>query len=255
MSGIKIYKEIHLEDLPRWGAHGKAKEGGINWKASIGYKVRFVYGDIEGKVEIISHEGEFSYIKYKNKKPFKISNSHFKHCCLGELLGKYTHKFKIEIGTSFKSEKRDMIVTARKYRKDEKGQYYKYYNYNCNKCGDTTGWIDESNLLKGIGCGACCPAPKNIGIKNSIVTTAPWMILYFQNGYQDAIQYTKCSSKKLYFKCPDCGRIKDKPISISNIYYKHSIACSCGDGQTYPFKFMFSVLEQLNVEFETEYSP
>jgi len=90
---------------------------------------------------------------------------------------------------------------------------------------------------------------------NSIVDTDPWMIPYFQGGYEEAKGYTKGSGKYITPICPDCGRIKNKPMMIATIYIRHSIGCSCGDGQSYPFKFMFNLLEQLNMEFIPEYSP
>lgn len=42
---------------------------------------------------------------------------------------------------------------------------------------------------------------------------------------------------------------------ISHIYTYKSICCSCGDGKSYPEKFIFNLLEQLGLEFEIEYSP
>ncbi|HAT4302323.1 TPA: hypothetical protein I9089_002430 [Clostridium perfringens] len=44
-------------------------------------------------------------------------------------------------------------------------------------------------------------------------------------------------------------------MKIGSIYNYKSIGCSCRDGKSYPEKFMRSLLEQLNVDFEIEYSP
>lgn len=82
------------------------------------------------------------------------------------------------------------------------------------------------------------------------------MIPYFQGGYDEAKMYAPQSNQKIYFKCPDCGRIKNKKISPNQLYSNHSISCMCNsDGFSYPEKFMYSVLNQLNIDFETQYSP
>ncbi|WP_297419306.1 hypothetical protein [Clostridium sp.] len=81
------------------------------------------------------------------------------------------------------------------------------------------------------------------------------MIKYFQGGYDEAKLYTKCSGQKIYPICPDCGRVKNKPMKINRIYLYHTISCSCGDGISYPNKLMFAILEQLKIDFQTEYSP
>ncbi|MBE6069541.1 MAG: hypothetical protein E7211_17905 [Clostridium lundense] len=132
----------------------------------------------------------------------------------------------------------------------------KWYKYKCNKCGWEEGWIEEGNLLKRIGCGCCCTPTRAVveGI-NDIPTTASWMVKYFQGGYDEARRYSKSSNQKIYPICYDCGRVKTKAISINQLYGTHSIGCSCGDGISYPQKLMFKVLEQLEVKFETEYSP
>lgn len=90
---------------------------------------------------------------------------------------------------------------------------------------------------------------------NDIPTTAPWMVKYFQGGYDEAKKYTRCSNKKVYPICPNCGRIKDKRVPIQCIYNNNGIGCVCGDGFSYPFKIMYNILEQLNINFQTEYSP
>lgn len=165
-------------------------------------------------------------------------------------------EFKFEIGTHFKDDKRDLTIVDRKRVESpyKKGTMLKYYNYKCNKCGYNDGCIVESHLNEGRGCSCCANRTVVEGI-NDIPTTASWMIKFFQGGYDEAKMYTKTSNQKIYPICPDCGRVRDKEISICNIYKNKSIGCSCGDGISYPNKFMFNVLEQLNIKFINEYSP
>lgn len=79
------------------------------------------------------------------------------------------------------------------------------------------------------------------------------MTRYFQRGYDEAKLYTYNSMKKIYPICPICNKVKEKPISIYQIYCTKSIGCNCSDGVSYPNKVMCSILNQLNIKFTTEY--
>ena len=245
-------KKVFLEDLPKC-RNGK----NFDWKSSIRYKIKFVYEDIQGEIEIIDYISPYLYIKYLNKDVFRINSSHFRKCQLGKLLDKKTNEFKVDINTILKNEKRNLLITDKKIlminRKDGNIENQKWYKYKCNKCGYDEGWIIEGALLKGNGC-SCCSGNTVMEGFNDIPTTAPWMVKYFQGGYDEAKLYTRNSDRKIQPICPDCRRIRDKGIIISNIY-KQGISCPCGDGISYPQKIMFSVLEQLNIIFKTEFSP
>lgn len=246
-------RKVFLESLPKQNGYN---DKNINWIKSVGCKIKFAYDDIKGEFEIIDYESQTQYlfIKYLENDIFKISAGNLKNCRLGGLLCLKTNKFKIDIGTKFKDSKRDLSIMDREYRKDKNNCNWKWYKYTCHKCGWTGGWMEESNLIKGKGC-SCCANQTTVEGINDIPTTASWMIPYFQGGYDEAKLYTCQSSKKIISICPDCSRIKGKEICISQIYSNHSLGCSCSDGQSYPFKFMFSILEQLNILFETEYNP
>ena len=245
-------KKVFLEKLPRVGKL-------IDWKNSIGYKIKFVYDDIEGWIEIIDYNNCKLKIKYNNKIS-KIYISHFKSCKIGSVINKKTSDFKLEIGQNIKDDKHNLIITDRKKYKGRK-----YYKYECNKCGFYCGkhwfiknncykeelWIEESGLLKGYGC-ACCANQVVVEGVNDIATTAPWIIKLLKNK-EDAHKYTCNSNKYINIICNRCGF--EKEIKVNDLY-RQSFSCSkCGDGVSYPNKFMFNLLEQLNIDFETEYSP
>lgn len=273
----KIQRWIDLSELPRWGkGEGLGKIGSINWKKCIGYKVKFIYGEVEGVVEIINYDGEYLHIQYSNEPIFKISSGNFINCGLGKLLNKITKDFKIEVGTRFKDDKRDITIIDRKYieyahKPDKKGRVYisniKYYKYKCNKCGFDCGehyikgeykdehWITEVSLLtRNAGCSVCCDSPQIVvqGM-NDMYTTDYWMI---ELGVDEQFAKTHRSSTghKCKVKCSCCGN--EKYMRGNDIYTNKSIACpKCGDGFSMPNKIMFNVLKQLNVNFETEYTP
>ena len=251
--------KVFLDDLPKWDGgkgSGCGREGSINWGKSVKYKVKFIYENIEGEVEIIDYDSKKGRITFKYlDNEFNMKTGHFTNCHLGSVTKVITNDFKVSLGTVFKDIKRDLIITDREYRPEQTKEgilQRKYYKYNCNKCGWTEGWIIEYNLLKGIGCSCCGVNSKTVveGI-NDIPTTDPWMIKYFQGGYDEAKLYTRSCSKKIRPICSDCGRIKDNEISSHGIYTNKSIGCRCGDGFSYPEKIMINAIEQLNIDFET----
>jgi len=179
------------------------------------------------------------------------------------LINMRTSDFKIEIGTRFQDDKRDITITDRK-----KNGKYKIYQYHCNKCGFYCGehysikdkkykkstYVREDHLLaSGVGCSCCCKPTRIIveGI-NDIPTTAPWMIKYFQGGDKEAKLYTYNSGKKIKPICPNCGQIKDKYIKIFDIYNNESIGCSCSDSISYGEKIISNLLKQLKIEFKIQ---
>lgn len=264
------YRNMFIDDLPR-----KGKTSQIDGLKCIGYKVKFIFDDIEGEVEIVDYKDGYFYIKYLDKPVYKILSDGFKKCRLSILLNKKSDEFKYGIGQVFKDNKRDLTIIDRKVivkeriyknRKNKSNTQVKWYKYKCNICGFECGehyknqeykeeyWIEESNLTTGNGC-SCCTNQIVVKGYNDVPTTAPFIIPYFQGGYDEAKMYNYKSNHKIYPKCPDCGRVKDKPTTVCNIITSGSIRCACGDGISYPEKLMIAVLEQLEVNFITEYSP
>ena len=250
-------RKTFVENLPIW-KDGKNK-GSIKWKESIGYKVYFIYEDIEYFIDMID------YIKIKNhKNKLKISYNNkiseitidaLSKCNLGFILGKITSDFKYIIGQIIKNNKHDLIIIDREYRQNEKGQNIKYYKYHCYKCNHED-WIVEYNLTKNQGCNACCKYGSKpiLGI-NTIWDTDKWMIPII-NDDEFCKTHTHGSTKRIYPTCPICGNKKSNTVTINNIYCNHGISCvKCTDKCSYPSKLCHNILEQLGVDFETEYSP
>ena len=243
-------RKVFLEDLPRDKSGNK-----IAWSQSEGYIIKFIHDDIEGELEIIGYDSGNRLLKIKYLKGlFDIFTGDLQSCAICRLLGKRTSDFKVEIGDVFDDGDRNMIIIDKEYRKSQVDIHnvkWKWYKYCCNICG-YNGWIVESGLItKKHKCLCCDNKIVSMGI-NDIPTTAPWMIPYFQGGYDEAKLYTRRSAKKIYPICPDCGRIKDKPMAISTINNSHGISCICTDGYKYPEKFMFNVLVQLNINFTVQ---
>ena len=242
-----------MDDLP------KDKRGRINWKESVGYKVKFIYDYVKGELEIINYETKNHTLTVSyNSMIFEIHTNQLISCGLSRIAGIRSDKFRFEIGQTFKDDKRDLVILDRMYIEkeaspDNKGRIYienrKYYKLKCNKCGWSDKWIIESSLRnQNYTCSCCCGNEVVLGI-NTIWDTDRWMVdLGVSEG--DAKKYRKSSNKKINVTCPHCKRIKK--CSINKIYYRKSIGCVCRDGVSYPEKFIYSVLNQLNIRFQSQ---
>lgn len=243
-------RKVFLDDLPK-KKYGNQER--IDWRNSVGKKVDFIFDEIKGVVDIIESLGDDRLIiKYKDSM-YDIKTYNFVKCGLKKVVGKKTREFKIEIGEFFEDEKRNLVIIDREYRNraDNQGNN-KWYKFRCKKCC-YEGWMVEGNILKGSGCACCSNPPKVIvlGI-NTVWDTAKWMC-DLGVSEEDAKSYNKSSGKKIEVTCPDCG--KKKKMSLNHIYTYKTISCVCNTKYSYPEQFMYSVLRQLNINFETQYSP
>lgn len=223
----------------------------IDWKNSIGCTIEYEY-DYHGKV----YTGNLTIERYKPKGQkvyFKgiekgIYAGNLQRCELGGILNLITSDFKYEVGDIVNG----LLIIDREYRTittKSRTQKCKFYKYRCT-CPNED-WIEESNLNNGKGCNACCGQKPVLGI-NTIWDKARWMV-GLGVSEEDAKKYTFRSGQKIEVICPHCGR--KKKCKINDIYRNKSIGCVCNDSVSYPEKFVYSVLEQLNIKFEIQYCP
>jgi len=117
------------------------------------------------------------------------------------------------------------------------------------KCLDHPEHLSELNNINSFTSGRII----NIDCKicNSILMMHPDLETYLVNK-GDAINYDLISSSKILAKCPDCGYVKE--IIINNLI-NNGFGCNkCSDNISYPEKFLFNMLEQLNVDFQIQLS-
>ena len=239
MSNKQRHKKIDLNNLPRYGNK-------INWKKSIGNTFKFEYDNIQGEMLIVNYEKNFVFLEYLGKMLPKISATHLIYCQLGKILGITSLGFQVKIDEIIKDKNRNLLIKDRKIiRFNSKSK--KVYNYHCNICG-YNGQIEEGNLLRGSGC-SCCTSNKTVLGINTIWDTDRWMV-ELGISEKDSKIYCKSSNKKVKVICPLCSQ--EKELKICNIYTYKSINCICGDGFSYPNKFMFTLLKQFNIKFYSE---
>ncbi|WP_283695732.1 hypothetical protein [Clostridium perfringens] len=161
-----------------------------------------------------------------------------------EKLTKTHRQFSLEIKSKYEEEYEVLS--------EYKGTHKKILiRHNSSKCNYHKWETTPNGLLNGNRCPICSRQKAVLGV-NTIWDTDRWMC-DLGVSEKDAKRYTHCGNKKITVRCPDCDR--EKKIQINNIYTYKSICCSCGDGKSYPEKFVFNLLEQLNVDFEIEYKP
>ena len=136
------------------------------------------------------------------------------------------------------------------YCDDEYVNNHTLLNFYCSK-GHT--WQAKPNwIFSGQSCPYCLNRRVLAGY-NDLWTTHPEIAELLQNP-EDGYKYTYGSKHKTYFICPNCGNIIFKTIKeVCN----RGLACQrCGDGVSYPNKFIRSLLSQFDIKnVSYEYSP
>lgn len=118
------------------------------------------------------------------------------------------------------------------------------------KCGNIYE-VRPINFLSEVRCPFCCQSPTQIAIGyNSMWDTNSELAKLLLNS-EDGYKYTQSSNVKVDWKCPECGHIINN-VMINKVN-KRGLSCPrCGDGISYPNRLMFSILTNLNINFETE---
>lgn len=121
--------------------------------------------------------------------------------------------------------------------------------YKCKICG-TEGICNEANaIMRGVsGCGVCGGRKLVIG-KNDFATIYPQYLVYFKNK-KEAYNYTFGSSQEVDMVCPICHN--ERKQKLSDLVNKGFACPKCGKGYSYPNRFMYCLLKQLNIPFERE---
>lgn len=221
--------------------------GKLNWSQFVGEKVWFIRNGKKDYFIITDYDksNRIMQTDYHGYKSFTYQSSFLKSQ-ISKIIGKKIYGYKFEIGQIIK----DLEIIDRM----EDDNHHRHYKYKCLIDGNED-WTFEETLNSGaVVCSVCSHQKVMIGI-NDIPTTDPWMIPYFQGGYNEAKEYMSGSGKLKNFVCPDCGNIRNKKMHIYTLKRTRSIGCACGDGKSYPEKFMYSLLTQLNYTFIDEYSP
>ena len=132
--------------------------------------------------------------------------------------------------------------------KNSRNENQKGYIYECVK-ESHRNQATESNLKKLKRC-AICSGRQVLEGYNDVVTTHPHLVQYFVNK-EEAKQYSFGSTKRIKVKCPNCKT--EKEVNIYTLAYNGIECVKCGDGASFPSKFILSLIDQnKTLKYETE---
>lgn len=249
--GEFIYKGDNWIDLSK--IQKERTSDRFDWQLAAEEKkeVPFFYNGRSDTLTIIACKNNKLTVLYDGKTEY-ISTTSLTSVGLDKLTGAFTKEYKYDVGRHIQLGKTDITILdqIRMGSRNVRG-----YKYVCNTCHQTNE-ISEYNIADKGCCPVCSGSIVVPGI-NDIATTDSWMVPFFQDKALTQLR-SHGAGDELYFICPDCGRTRSKRMAISTLYSTRSIACVCGDGYSYPNKFMYSVLEQLLLQkrikgFDKEY--
>lgn len=236
-------RKVFLDDLLKSGK-GKNK-GKIEWLSNIGNEIRFIYDDVCGDVRIASYYVQnnrgFLDIEYMNH-TYTIRTDGFVNCQLGNLLKTAVSQYKYNINSVVKTKSGHIKIL-----KQIKENMLKTYIYQCVVCGNIDK-ISEGNLNQNCGCNVCA-SKKILKGYNDLWSTHPTVANLLVNS-KEGYKITARNNDKKLLKCPSCGY--EHSIVIDKATTRGFRCPMCGDGVSYPEKFVYNVLRQLNIDFTRE---
>ncbi|MGL6175100.1 MAG: hypothetical protein ACRC1P_10895 [Cellulosilyticaceae bacterium] len=237
--------KVYLDELP------VNKNGGIDWSKSVGFKVMAIYNSVEYILEIINYEKNNLLIKYDDRETtiktcsFRIGNikkiiqasKSFEDWCIENNRQDLLDRWDYELNDC--TPKDISYSVGKKY-------YFKCHKFNPNHKSKLCliNSITNASSYTILECEIC----NSIG--QYLMDRDGNLDAWSDKNKVDPFTVARCTHKKNWFNCLNCK--EEKYISCSN-YSRNGISCEyCGDGFSYPNKFMTNMCNQLNVAFETE---
>lgn len=116
-------------------------------------------------------------------------------------------------------------------------------------CNNGHRWTNKPEAQYGIGCPYCCGRKPIVG-ETDLGTTRPDVAKLLKYP-EKAVLYKEHSNQYEDFVCPNCG--KELNRMIKNVSSKGLHCENCGDGLSYPNKFMANILTQLGIRYKAEH--
>ena len=235
---------VDLSNLPR-------KTTGIDWRNIHHLPVPFHYRGVDDVFYVEKDiDADHVLALYQNKE-YELPKISIVRAALGKLFGfSSANNYKYEVGNIVEHKTKAPIKILKQTRSASVNHKIgiKAYEAECLCCHNIFE-IREGNIGKGDRCPYCSNHKVKKGF-NDIAYTNPELVKYFVNP-EDATKYVLKSNVYVEVKCPDCNTIVGKR-SIYDLQ-NYGVNCpSCGSGTSYPNRFMYNLLESLNVEFDNE---
>lgn len=150
-------------------------------------------------------------------------------------------KYKYEIGSHENGK-----VILEQIRMKNGNSTCKGYRVMCEK--DYHKWETTEYNLPKRGCPVCTNRICVTGI-NDVATTHPHLIEYFKH-VEDAKTHTYSCTDLVDIICPKCGFVRNRKIDDLS---RSGVECpNCRNNISIPERFMRNILDNLNIEYETE---
>lgn len=126
--------------------------------------------------------------------------------------------------------------------------------YVCKSCGAEKYILNSHFKTRKTVCNNGCHGVGNnnktfTGL-NDLATTHPHLIQYFANADM-ARQVSKGSEREVELRCPHCGYEK---TMLCYSFVSRGFSCpSCSDSFSFPEKFIFNLLRELEIDFKTQF--
>ena len=228
----------------------KNNDGKYDWKHCIGCYIDFQYDDIYGRLYIKERTSNGKLLVEYNGDTKELKADKLLRLQIGDLIGLITKDFIFDIGYKYQDTKGHYYTVVEQYRDAESGR--KMCKCLCHKCNNLIPHT-ESDIKSKRGCPYCSNQKVLVGF-NDMWTTDSWLAAWLKNP-EDGYLYCSGSNKKLDWKCPDCGEELYGYTPNLMRSYQGSFPCKkCGKGTSYPNRFMYNLLLELNEEFIPEKS-
>lgn len=122
------------------------------------------------------------------------------------------------------------------------------YNFTCHM-GHTFDSLLNNTFQSGQFSCPICSGRRVLRGFNDLWTTNPEIAKMLKNP-EDGYKYTSNSNVKLEWECADCGYCFE--LSPNKMTKRINMCTVCGDGESYPEKFLSSLLNQFCIYFKKE---
>ena len=120
--------------------------------------------------------------------------------------------------------------------------------FKCLECGSEFT-CNRENILRRKYCPHCFCIKNSTKGKETISEKFPDLSKFFIDK-NFPITHSCGTHKKAFFKCPSCGEIREVAVCY---LLEHGLSCKrCGDGISFPNKFIYNVLKEANIKFISE---
>lgn len=146
---------------------------------------------------------------------------------------------------------RDDLVPLEEYKGSHVKIKWCCLNKKCNNEWKTTPY----HIYAGEGCPKCAKENrkrnKMLNINKSFAEENPSLVKYFKDK-SVAYNYSPWSIKTAVLVCPQCG--SEKEYKLTNLNHGHFSCDICGDGISFPNRFVREILKSKGILFESEWS-